>query len=167
MYINATKEVGLRFVRGSGLRFSVFADADYAAVSNDCRSVSGVPVIVGDTSIRRKSSTQECVTTETCEAEYFALCDTAKEAICLIFLQPQLAGMCIDISGGNEGAMAIASNRSSESRSKHIDVMFTLFKDLCVRDVFGSFMYERKINTRILLRRHYSVRSSWCTAQHR
>ena len=30
-YVNTTKEIGLRFVRGSGLRLSVFADADYAA----------------------------------------------------------------------------------------------------------------------------------------
>ena len=34
-YVKATKEVGLRFVRGSGLRVSVFADADYAAAAND------------------------------------------------------------------------------------------------------------------------------------
>ena len=38
-YVNATKEIGLRFVRGSGLRLSVYADADYAAASNDRRSV--------------------------------------------------------------------------------------------------------------------------------
>ena len=42
MYVNATKEIGLRFVRGSGLRLSVYADVDYAAASNDRRSVSGV-----------------------------------------------------------------------------------------------------------------------------
>ena len=35
----------------------------------------------------------------------------------LIFLQPQLAGICIDILGDNEGAMAIANNPSSASRS--------------------------------------------------
>ena len=41
-YVNATKEIGLRFVRDSGLRLSVCAGADYAATSNDRRSVSGV-----------------------------------------------------------------------------------------------------------------------------
>ena len=34
-YVNATKEIGLRFARGSGLRLSVYADADYAAASNE------------------------------------------------------------------------------------------------------------------------------------
>ncbi|CAN0337982.1 unnamed protein product, partial [Ascophyllum nodosum] len=50
-YVNATKNIGLRFARGSGLRLSVYADADYLAASNDRRSVSGVAEILGDTVI--------------------------------------------------------------------------------------------------------------------
>ena len=71
--MNATKEIGLRFVRGSGLRLSVYAGADYAAVSSDRRSVSGVAVMLRYTAIGWKSSTQKCVTTATCEAQYVAL----------------------------------------------------------------------------------------------
>ena len=41
-HVNATKEIGLRFVRGSVIRLSVYADVDYAAASNDRRPVSGV-----------------------------------------------------------------------------------------------------------------------------
>ena len=61
MYVNATKEISLMFVRSSGLRLSVYADADYAAPSNDRRSVSGVSVLLGDTAIDWKSNTQKCV----------------------------------------------------------------------------------------------------------
>ena len=68
--MNSTKEIGLKFVRGSGLKLTVFADADFAAASNDRRSVSGVAVMLGDTAIGWKSSTQKCVTMATCEAEY-------------------------------------------------------------------------------------------------
>ena len=96
-YVNATKEMGLRFVRGSGLRLSVYADADYPAASNDRRSVSGVAVMLGHTAIGWKSSTQKCVTTGTCAAEYVALCDASKGALftraVLVFLQPELSGM--------------------------------------------------------------------------
>ena len=124
--MNATKEMGLRFVRGSGLRLCVYADADYAAVSNDRRSVSSVAVMLGDTAIDWKSSTQKCVTTATCEAEYVALCHASKETLStravLVFLQPELSGMRVDIFGDNEGAKAIADNPSSASRSQHIDV---------------------------------------------
>ena len=49
--MNATKDIGLKFVRGSGLRLSVYADADYAAASSHRRPVSGVAVMLGDTSI--------------------------------------------------------------------------------------------------------------------
>ena len=74
------------------------------------------------------------MTTATCEAEYVVLRDAAKETIferaVLFFLQPQLAGMCVDIFGDNEGAMAIANNPSSASRSKHIDVKFHFIQGL-------------------------------------
>ena len=78
---NATKKIGLRFVRGSGLRLSVYSDADYAAAFNDRRSVSGIAVMLGNTAFGWKSSTQKCVTTATCQAEYVALCDASKDAI--------------------------------------------------------------------------------------
>ena len=112
----------------------MYADADYAAASNDRRSVSGVAVILGDTAIGWKSSTQKCVTTATCEAEYVALCDASKEALftiaVLVFLQPELSGMRVDIFGDNEGAKAIADNPSSASRSKHIDVKLHFIRGL-------------------------------------
>ncbi|CAN0238401.1 unnamed protein product, partial [Ascophyllum nodosum] len=69
-YVNATKDISLRFVQGSDLKLSVYTDADYVAASNDRRPVSGVAVILGDTAIGWKSSTHKCVTTATYEAEY-------------------------------------------------------------------------------------------------
>ena len=81
VYINGSKEICLELVRGSGLRLPVFADADYVVKSNERRSVSSVAVLLRDTSISWKSSTQKCVTTATCEAEYVALCDASKEAL--------------------------------------------------------------------------------------
>ena len=40
--VNGTKAIGMRFVRGSGLRLSLYADPDFVTASNDRRSVSGV-----------------------------------------------------------------------------------------------------------------------------
>ena len=81
--------------------------------------------MLGDTAVGWKSSTQKCVTTATCEAEYVALCDASKEVLFTravsVFLQPELSGMRIDHFGDNEGSKAIADNNpSSASRSKHI-----------------------------------------------
>ena len=106
--MNATKDLSLRFVRGSGLRLSVYADADYAAAYNDRRLVSGVALIMGDTTIGWKRSTQKCVTTATCEADHVALCDASKEALftkaVLVFLQLELSGIRVDIFRDHEGA---------------------------------------------------------------
>ena len=106
--LNVTKAIGLRFVRGSGLRLSVYAVADYAAAFNDRRLVSDVALIMGDTAIGWKRSTQKCVTTATCEADYVALCDESKEALftraVLVFLQLEPSGMRVDIFRDHEGA---------------------------------------------------------------
>ena len=41
-YLNATKILGVTYVRGSGLNLDVYADADGASKDNDRRSVSGI-----------------------------------------------------------------------------------------------------------------------------
>ena len=90
--------------------------------------------MLGDTAIGWKSSTQKCVITVTCEAEYVALCDASKEALftraVLVSLQLDLTGMRVDVFGDNEGAKAIANNPSSASRSKHIDVKLHFIRGL-------------------------------------
>ena len=59
----------------------MYVDADYAGASDSRRSVAGLAVLLGDTAIGSKSSTQKSVTTATSEAEYVALCDASKEAL--------------------------------------------------------------------------------------
>jgi len=48
----------------------------------------------------------------------------------LIFLQPGLTGMRVDIFGDNEVAKAIADNPGSASRSRHIDVKLHFIRGL-------------------------------------
>ena len=57
------------------------ACAEYAAASNDRRSVFGVAIMLGETAIGWKSSTQKCMATATCEENYIALCDLSKRAL--------------------------------------------------------------------------------------
>ena len=137
--MNSTKEIGLKFVRCSGLKLTVFVDADYAAASNERRSVSGVAGMLRDTAIGWKSSTQKCVMTATCKAECVALCDASKETLfmraVLVFLQTELTGMRVDVFGDNEGAKAIVNNPSSASRSKQIDVKLHFIRGLVCSEV--------------------------------
>ena len=166
--MKTTKEIGLRFVLGYGLRLSVYTDADYVVASNDRRSVSGIPVILGDTAIGWKSSTQKCVTTARCEAEHVALCDASKEALftrtVLVFLQPDLTRMRVDIFGDNEGAKAIADNPSSASRSKHIDVKLHFVGISFERGSSVCCTWEPKSSMQMSSRNPSGGRSLCCTA---
>ena len=116
-YLNETKKLGLVFSKGGGLKLSVYVNTDYADKANDRRSVSGVAVMLGGTSVIaiHSSTTQHCVTLSTSEAEYVEMAQGAKIALfntkaMLAFLQPQLVGKIIDLFEDNQGAIAMAEN---------------------------------------------------------
>ena len=64
-YLKATKDLGVVFRRGVDLKLSLFADVDYADISNDRRSVSGVAVMLGNTAVSARSTRQHCLTLST------------------------------------------------------------------------------------------------------
>ena len=74
-YALGTKDQCLTFERGPSLDLSVCTDANYAEKADDRRSVSGVTVTVGNSTVSWSSSTQKIVTLSTTEAEYVALGD--------------------------------------------------------------------------------------------
>ena len=133
-YLNGTKKLELVFSKGGDLKLSVYVDADYADKANDRRSVSGVAVMLGGTSVIASSTTQHCVTLSTSETEYVAMTQGAKTALftraVLAFLRPQLVGRIIDLFEDNQGAIAMAENPISEGRTKHIDVQYHLIREL-------------------------------------
>ena len=113
-YLKATKDVGVVFRRRGDLKLSLFADADYADICNDRRSVSGVAVMLGNTAVSASSTTQYCVILSTSEAEYVAMAHGAKTALAikavLDVVQPHLSGRAIDMYEDNEGEEALAEN---------------------------------------------------------
>ena len=133
-YLNGTKKLELVFSKGGGLKLSVCVDADYADKANNRRSVSGVAVMLGGTSVIASSTTQHCVTLSTSEAEYVAIAYGAKTALftrpVLAFLQPQLIGRIIDLFEDNQGTIAMAENPISGGRTKHIDVRYHFIREL-------------------------------------
>ena len=56
----------------------------------------------------------------------------------LVFLQPELTGVRVDVFGDNEGAKAIVNNLSSASRSKHIDVKLHFIRGMIRAGEFVS-----------------------------
>ena len=100
-------------------------------IEGPCQAVA---VMLGDTAIGWKSSTQKYVTTATCEAEYVVLCYASKEAlftrVVLVFFQFELSGRRVDLFGDDEGSKAIADTPGSASRSKLIDVKLNFIRGI-------------------------------------
>ena len=67
--------------QGSDLDLSVYTDSNYAEKADHRRSVSGVVVTLGNTTVGWISSTQRIVTLSTTEVEYVALGGGVKEVL--------------------------------------------------------------------------------------
>ena len=135
-YCLGTKDLCLTFERvpESKLALSVYTDSNSAEKADDRRSVSGIAVCLGLSTISWFSSTQKTVSLSTTEAEYRALGDGVKEALfaksVASFMMPSISEKTIKAYVDNEGAINLASNPLSSARTKHIDVRFHFLREL-------------------------------------
>ncbi|CAB1115659.1 unnamed protein product [Ectocarpus sp. CCAP 1310/34] len=133
-YLNETKDLGITYVRGSGLDLDVFVDSSYADSTVDRRSTTGLAVTVGGTVVCASTKTQPVTAQSTTEAEYIAAGEGVKEALfvrgVLSFIAPETSGATIRVREDNEGALALVQNPFSSARSKHIDERFHFIREL-------------------------------------
>jgi hypothetical protein len=109
-----------------------YTDADYAS-AQDRVSVSAYTFIFNGASIAWSSKRQRTVATSTVEAEYIALCTSAKQAVWLrgLFIElgqdkflSKAPGRPVLLYGDNQGALALVENPENHARTKHIDVQY-------------------------------------------
>ncbi|UYV77950.1 hypothetical protein LAZ67_15003007 [Cordylochernes scorpioides] len=82
-YLKKTKDLKLVFSK-TGKKLAAFADADWGSDKEDRKSYSGYIFVLGGAAISWCSRKQKCVALSTAEAEYYAMCEAAKEALCLV-----------------------------------------------------------------------------------
>ena len=139
-YVRRTSGFGTTFQRGTagGLSLQAFADADYASVAADRRSVSGG--LVMGACMSWFSRTKKRVTLNTTEAECVALADVMKEVLFLgqvwRFMLPAAGMPCIPVFEDNEGAVKLAQN--------HINISNTPITSTCGTTSSGSWTVRRK-----------------------
>ena len=74
----------------------------------------------------------------------------------LLFLQPELIGMIVDMFGDNEGVKAIVDNPNSASRSKHIGVKLHFIRRGKVRVLrVGTAEQQADVLTKPLRRKKF------------
>ncbi len=107
-------------------------DSDFAGCRDTRRSTSGYIFQLGQATICWKSRKQRSVSTSTHEAEYMALCMSAKQHIWLKNAMNELGLKDIPsaLSCDNNGAKDLAHNPRVGDRSKHIDVAYHFTREL-------------------------------------
>ena len=135
-YLLETAHLTLKFKQDSSVDVGtlVYVDAHFASKATDRRSVSGAMVFVAAMLVVWISRVQKCVSQSTSEAEYLAMGDGVKEALfvngMLQFLRPRRKPRNIDVLEDNEGAITLAENPLSSSRSNHIDMRHHFLRNL-------------------------------------
>ena len=113
-----------------GLDLHGYSDSDWAGDNTDRRSTTGYVFMLNPIGppISWKSQKQSTVALSSCEAEYMALCDAAKEAkfldMAMTDFVPDHSFRPIDIQVDNTGAIALGKNNMVTKRSKHIDIKY-------------------------------------------
>ena len=129
-YLKSTMTLGLRYspqIPGStlSLSLSAFADSDWGGCPDTTRSTTGWLFMLNGGPISWSSKRQKTVALSSCEAEYMASTEAAKEAIWLKgFIQElELPGFKVDaikLFIDNNAAMKLTKNPEFHGRTKHI-----------------------------------------------
>ncbi|KAF0728095.1 hypothetical protein Ae201684P_013906 [Aphanomyces euteiches] len=126
-YIKHTIRYGLTFKR-SGTTLAGYSDASWAT-RPDCRSTSGLLAMIGDAAVSWRSARQRVVALSTCEAEYIALVELAKEVMWLRGVLKDV-GMSQDhasvILCDNKAAIATAESLGVSNRSNRLHFVRSL-----------------------------------------
>ena len=102
-----------------------YSDSDYAGTKNGRKSSGAYTFLLAGAPISHCSKLQPTVALSTCEAEYMALTEAAKEAIwCARFLAElgYRKDTPVLLRGDNQGSIALAENPEFHRRTKHIEI---------------------------------------------
>jgi hypothetical protein len=113
-----------------------YSDSDFGGDADDRKSTTGVIFFMGDMPISWQSQKQKAVALSTCEAEYMAGAVGACQAVWLVRLLSDIAGVKIQLpmmKMGNQSAIALSKNPVLHDRSKHIETKYHFIRK-CVED---------------------------------
>lgn len=111
-----------------------YSDSSLNVDVDDARSVTGHIFYLGESPITWCSQKQESVALSSCEAEFMAATEAAKQAIWLQELLSEVAGgECkrVTIRVDNKSAISLTKNPVFHGRSKHIHRRFHFIRE-CV-----------------------------------
>jgi hypothetical protein len=120
-------------------------DSDWAEGEN-CKSTSGFVYMVGGAALTWACTTQRSAAHSSCEAEYVALDDVARE---IVSIHRQMQDFNVHLNRkdpvivleNNQSAQALAQGKKTHGRTKHIDVRYHYIREL-IRDKVLQIVYQ-------------------------
>ena len=132
-YLKGTSKHGIAYEATNNSLIQIsYSDSDYAGDSETRRSTSGFLFTYNGGPITWGSRRQSCVSVSTMEAEYVAMCESAKD---VAWTRQLLSGIGCDQEAptgllcDNQGALNHISNPEFHRRTKHIDVQLHYVRD--------------------------------------
>jgi len=131
-YHQGTKGMCITFVREDGVSPIVYCESDYAGDVNDCKSTSGILVIIGSSPVGWYSSKQTITAQSTTDTEMVGMNQAVKE---IIWLRNLFREMHLDLflptklKCDNTSSMKLAFNPVFHKWTKHIMVKFQYLVD--------------------------------------
>jgi hypothetical protein len=135
-YLRQSHDIGLVYhPERTESPIEIYVDAAYAKDQDDRHSHTGIAVFYYGCLVSWVSRKQKSVTLSSCEAEYVALTDAAKDAIHLrrtinFFDKDFDSNVPTKIYEDNQGAIALAySDGKTQARTKHIDIRMHFIRE--------------------------------------
>jgi hypothetical protein len=135
-YVQGTLQVGLLY-QGDQLDCRGYTDSDWAGDQTSRKSTGGYVFTMAGAPISWCSKRQNTIALSSCEAEYMAMTQAAKEAIWLLRLVHEigLPQTQITLYCDNQGAIALAHNPEHHVRTKHIDIAHHYIRDVVKNNI--------------------------------
>jgi hypothetical protein len=123
----------------------VFCDSDFADCVVDRKSRSGYVFILAGGVISWLSKKQPIISQSTCEAEFIAMQQAARETVCISLLLRELGQLShcprpCKIFCGNIGAILWSKNEIVAERPKHVHARYFYVKN-CVSKEILDYVY--------------------------
>jgi hypothetical protein len=136
-YLKHTQDTNLTYQRESKNQIVGYVDASWGENKNTRKSTTGFVFCYARGAIAWKSKTQPTIALSSCEAEYMALTLAIQEATHILqtigSAEIPTQSSVIYLLEDNQAAIALASNPTTTSRTKHIDIKLHFIREVIKR----------------------------------
>jgi len=131
-YLNGTRRLQLRLGGTQPVRLTAFSDASHACCPDSRKSIGAYCFSLGSGVVSWASRKQKTVAQSTCDAEYIACAEAARECMWLRMLMAEIKLPQTDptpLLTDNEAALALAKDPRFHARAKHINTKYHYIRE--------------------------------------